>query len=157
MFNLEQLIAKGARYLACTVLGVGIFLSIIVANGIVANASTINNVDKVKDIESTDIHSRGWTMESDGLCHYINGNGSYKTGWLKVLEKDYSYYSYLDEYSNMDSYPYKSYLDSKGVKMTGWVKDNGKQFYLDKDGIMLSNMTIDGYKLGIDGALIGAK
>ena len=51
------------------------------------------------------------------------------------------------------------YLDSgsdsnRGTMKTGWIQDNGKWYYLNQSGIMLSNTTIDGYRLGYDGAMV---
>ena len=39
--------------------------------------------------------------------------------------------------------------------MTGWIKDaNGKWYYLYSTGVMASNTTISGYKIGSNGAWI---
>ena len=45
------------------------------------------------------------------------------------------------------------YQNDDGGYATGWVEDNGKSYYLDANGIMLTNtMTPDGYNVGADGA-----
>lgn len=156
MVKSNEISLKGNKYIMKVIVGLGISL-IIAFTSIQANASTIDDVTGITSVTQTITYSRGWTAELDGKIHYITGDGSYKTGWLKVLERDYSYYSFLDEFSDMDAYPYKAYLDSNGVKMTGWINDNNKWFYLDNDGIMLINTVVDGYKLGADGALIEKK
>lgn len=48
-----------------------------------------------------------------------------------------------------------NYLDDSGNKLKGWLKDaNGKYYYLNNNGIMEHDTTINGYKLGSDGAWI---
>lgn len=37
---------------------------------------------------------------------------------------------------------------------TGWLLNKGKWYYLDGDGCMVKNTTIEGYSLGSDGAWI---
>lgn len=66
----------------------------------------------------------------------INGNayGKKAQGWTKT---DGSWY----------------YLDESGQKKIGWFQDqDGNWYYLSSSGVMLSNTTIDGYKLGTNGA-----
>ena len=62
-----------------------------------------------------------------------------KTGWQKV---DGNWY----------------YLAASGKMATGWVQVGGKWYYMSKEsnslGQMLANTTVEGYKLGADGAMI---
>ena len=62
-----------------------------------------------------------------------------KTGWEKV---DGNWY----------------YMASSGKMVTGWCEIGGKWYYFSKEsnslGQMLYNTTVDGYKLGADGAWI---
>jgi glucan-binding YG repeat protein len=37
---------------------------------------------------------------------------------------------------------------------TGWAKTGDKWYYLNSDGSMVSNTTVDGYTIGNDGALV---
>lgn len=47
------------------------------------------------------------------------------------------------------------YQNDDGSFATGWIEDGGKSYYLDTNGIMLSNTTTpDGYYVGTDGAWI---
>ena len=46
------------------------------------------------------------------------------------------------------------YLNEDGSMKTGWHKDtNGHWYYLNSNGSMAKDTTINGYKLGSDGAL----
>jgi glucan-binding YG repeat protein len=36
----------------------------------------------------------------------------------------------------------------------GWLNNNGKWYYLDQTGVMLSNCSIDGYWVDEDGAMV---
>ena len=47
-----------------------------------------------------------------------------------------------------------SYLLEDSTKQTGWLLDNGKWYYLDNSGIMLSNTTVNGYVLNHSGQWI---
>ena len=44
------------------------------------------------------------------------------------------------------------YLDGSGRMQRGWVQVSGKRYYLNSDGSMASNTTVDGRRLGADGA-----
>lgn len=47
------------------------------------------------------------------------------------------------------------YQNDDGTFATGWIEDGGKSYYLDNNGIMLTNTTTpDGYYVGADGAWI---
>lgn len=75
----------------------------------------------------------GW-LSNNGSWYYLGIDGARKTGWQSVNGIWY-------------------YLDSQGKMQTGWMKDiNEKYYYLNSDGSMAYNTTIDGYKLGTSGA-----
>jgi len=46
------------------------------------------------------------------------------------------------------------YLQANGAMKTGWLLDNGTWYYLNANGSMATNTTVDGYKLGANGAWI---
>lgn len=49
-----------------------------------------------------------------------------------------------------------TYQNDDGSFATGWIEDGGKSYYLDANGIMLTNTTTpDGYYVGADGAWDG--
>ena len=54
-------------------------------------------------------------------------------GWLKWNEKWY-------------------YMDKNGVMQTGFQVINGKTYYFNESGEMLLNTTVQGKRLGADGA-----
>ncbi len=91
----------------------------------------------------------------DGKWHYFNNSGVMLTGWVKDGKKWY----YLDKLGAMKTGWYKEggkwyFLNSGGDMATGWKQINGKWYYFNKSGQMASNTTVDGYKLGKDGAWI---
>jgi hypothetical protein len=78
----------------------------------------------------------GW-LGYNGDWYYLGTDGAAKTGWQSI---DGNWY----------------YLDSQGQIQIGWFKDlNGKWYYLNSYGAMAYNTTIDGYKLGTNGAWTG--
>ncbi|MEH7118594.1 S8 family serine peptidase [Neobacillus vireti] len=76
----------------------------------------------------------GW-INDRGTWYYLTKSGAMKTGWLLEGGKWY-------------------YLNASGAMATGWKYVNGKWYYLYKSGAMAANTTIDGYKVGKDGAWI---
>lgn len=47
------------------------------------------------------------------------------------------------------------YFDESGAMQTGWLQSkSGKWYYLNPSGEMARNITVDGYRLGIDGAML---
>jgi glucan-binding YG repeat protein len=76
----------------------------------------------------------GWTSVN-GVWYFMSQNGAMVTGWAKV---DGEWY----------------YLKASGAMATGWVKVSNKWYYLYSNGIMAADTTIDGYKLGKNGAWI---
>lgn len=74
----------------------------------------------------------GWTYDG-ATCYYLYDNGAMAKGWIKIGGLWYL-------------------LNSSGAMQTGWVTSNGDTYYLDKStGRLLTNTTIDGYKIGNDG------
>lgn len=76
---------------------------------------------------------KGWQYKN-GAWYYLDESGVMKTGWIK--DSSGSWY----------------YLNSNGTMKTGWMVYNGKYYHLSSNGSMDRNTTIDGYKLGSDGA-----
>lgn len=77
----------------------------------------------------------GWKQVGSSW-YYLDNSGAMVTGWCKVGTSWY-------------------YLDYDGTMKTGWFKDrDGKYYYLYASGEMAVNTTINGYKLGNDGAWI---
>jgi glucan-binding YG repeat protein len=76
----------------------------------------------------------GWEKVS-GSWYYLNSDGAMQTGWEKVSGSWY-------------------YLNTSGIMETGWVKSGGKWYFLYNSGKMAVDTTIQGYKLGKDGAWI---
>lgn len=76
-----------------------------------------------------------WVLDK-GNWYYLNGNGAMATGWVLYHNDWY-------------------YLDKSGAMVTGWKAIKGEWYYLDPaNGIMAKSTTVDGYKLGADGAWV---
>lgn len=99
-----------------------------------------------------------WYFDKNyGKNYYFNADGNMTTGWLL---NNASWY-YLDQ-SGAKTTGWKQlgsnwyYLDNDGKMKTGWFKNSdGKWYYLYySSGIMATNTSLDGYKLGSDGVMI---
>lgn len=92
----------------------------------------------------------------DGKWYYFGSDGSMKTGWQKV--NGIWYYLYSD--GTMATGWVKSggdwyYMLDYGAMKTGWLYSGGKWYYFyPSSGKMAYNTTIEGYKLGPDGAML---
>jgi hypothetical protein len=76
----------------------------------------------------------GWQFEN-GNTYYLNTDGSMQTGWKYIGSSWY-------------------YFNSNGTAKSGWFQDaSGKWYYCYPGGVMAYSVTIDGYRLGADGAM----
>jgi glucan-binding YG repeat protein len=94
----------------------------------------LNNAGKWYLLASSGEMKTGWTKDG-GKWYFLESSGAMKTGWLAQGNKWY-------------------YLASGGEMKTGWLKVGAKWYYFYSDGSMAANTTIDGCKLGTDGAWI---
>ena len=86
-------------------------------------------------LQSSGAMQTGW-LNDNGTWYYLQSNGAMKTGWLNDNGTWY-------------------YLQSNGAMKTGWLEDtDGNWYYLQSNGAMAKNTTIDGYRLGSNGAWI---
>ncbi len=85
-------------------------------------------------LDKSGVMKTGWALVN-GKWYYLDSNGVMKTGWLDLSGKKY-------------------YLNTDGSRVIGWKQISVKWYYFNKDGSMAANTTVDGYKLGADGARI---
>ncbi|WP_252236050.1 N-acetylmuramoyl-L-alanine amidase family protein [Clostridium sp. ZS1] len=85
-------------------------------------------------MDSFGMMQKGW-VNPNGSWYYLNYNGDMATGWQNINGKWY-------------------HLREDGKMLTGWVDDRGTWYYLDYSGAMVSNTTVNGYRLGSNGAWI---
>ena len=98
----------------------------------------------------------GWAWDGKDW-YYMNDKGVMQTGWQKI---DGAWY-YLNTWGGMAKGWAKVnntwyYLNPNGGKMVanGWNWINGKCYYFYASGAMAANTTVNGYKVGADGAWI---
>jgi lactocepin len=85
-------------------------------------------------LEKSGVMKTGWVLDA-GKWYFLEKSGAMKTGWL--LDKNEWYY-----------------LNTNGAMATGWKLVGSKWYYMYASGKMAKSTTIDGYKLGKDGAWI---
>lgn len=115
-----------------------------------------NNNWQYIDDTGTPLKNVWFYDRNNGKNYYLQADGNMATGWFF----NNGYWYYLDEsgarqsgwlINNGEWY----YLDLEGVMKTGWVMDmTGRYYYLQENGVMAKNTTIDKFKLGNDGAWI---
>jgi len=100
----------------------------------------------------------GW-LQINNYRYYFNPSGSMVSGW--VLDKEDRYYLYdngamAKGWINLNGTWY--YLKPSGIMATGWVSVGSDYYYLDlATGSLITNTTIDGFKIGADGKRIVAQ
>ena len=99
-----------------------------------------------------DTKTTGW-IKPNSNWYYLKDDGTMATGW--IVDNGSKYYLYdtgvmAKGWINLNGSWY--YLKDSGNMATGWVTSNGASYYLDTStGRMLTNTTIEGYKIGSDG------
>jgi len=94
----------------------------------------------------------GWISQNN-YWYYFNQDGSMAIGWIK--DGGSSYYLYdtgamAKGWISLSGAWYN--FKESGAMTTGWVTSNGDSYYLDPaTGRMVTNTTIEGYKIGSDG------
>lgn len=91
--------------------------------------------------------------------YYLNSNGIMQTGWVELPGK--TWYHFNQATGTKETNWLKDtncrwyYLDANsGVMKTGWFNDNGKWYYLNSYGEMVTNTKIDGYNIDINGVYV---
>lgn len=93
------------------------------------------NSGKTYYLQDDGYMATGWVY-NNGEWYYLDASGAMQTGWKQVGPAWY-------------------YLDNGGKMQTGWIKDmSGNYYYLYPSGAMAANTTINGYKIGANGAWI---
>ncbi|WP_297424168.1 N-acetylmuramoyl-L-alanine amidase [Clostridium sp.] len=108
--------------------------------------------NKIYMFDNSGTMETGW-IKLNNYWYYFNADGSMATGW--IVDNGNYYYLYdtgamAKGWITLSGTWY--YLNNSGVMATGWVTSNGDSYYLDTaTGRMLTNTTINGYKIGSDG------
>jgi FOG: Glucan-binding domain (YG repeat) len=122
-------------------------------NGIM-RTGWINISGKWYYLNSDGSMATGW-MQEGSSWYYLQSDGEMSTGWVN---DDGNWY-YLKESGEMSIGWISNngnwyHLGTDGSMSTGWLKYGKHWYYLDENGKMLSDATMNGYKLGTDGVLI---
>ena len=113
----------------------------------------LNRIDeKIYSLSDNGSMKIGWA-KINNYWYYFNGDGSIATGW--ITDGGNNYYLY-DTYTmakgwiNLNGTWY--FLKDSGTIDKGWVTSGSDSYYLEPTtGRLLTNTTIDGYKIGSDG------
>ncbi len=113
----------------------------------------VNVIDNITYMfYSSGAMATGW-VQLNNYRYYFNNSGAMVTGW--ILDNGAKYYLYdtgamAKGWINLSGDWY--YLKSSGEMATGWANSGSDYYYLDpSSGKLLTNTTIDGYKIGSDG------
>ena len=86
--------------------------------------------------DANGIMQTGWITDSKGFRYYLNQpNGDMPVGWALINNKWY-------------------YFEESGLYKKGWIEYKGLWYYLDANGEMVTNTTVDGYNINADGVWV---
>lgn len=105
------------------------------------------------------IDGRDTVIDPNGVIFFSRVNGSLKGYLSDITSKGTIGTAYAVQTSNTGYWTkfgtaYWHYMDSNNNFIVGWKQLDGKWYYFDKDGRMVTNTIIDGYKIGSDGVWI---
>lgn len=96
------------------------------------------------------ISDGGWKKDNNGWWFSYGSGKGYAVDW-KAFEDPY--FDVCDD-KTFDNGYINYYFGRDGYMKTGWIQSDGKWYYLNEDGKMAKNTSINGYILGEDGAWI---
>lgn len=86
--------------------------------------------------DANGVMQTGWITDSKGFRYYLNQpNGDMPVGWALINNKWY-------------------YFEESGLYKKGWIEYKGLWYYLDANGEMVTNTTVDGYNINADGVWV---
>ena len=137
------------------------------SEGSSATATTVNNGQNTTTTSSAVTVNTNNNAQNSASNQWINVNGKWqykdstgnalKNTWYS--DKNYGKTYYFDQDGNMVT-GWKQFganwylLDESGAMVTSWKQLGSNWYYLYSSGTMAANTTIDGYKIGTDGAWI---
>lgn len=98
--------------------------------------------------------SAEWRQNSDSSWSWRDGYFDFYDGWKEIQGK--TYYFKLGKMQTgwmkyVNSYWY--YLGDDGARKTGWINDGGKSYYLKDDGVLATDVVINGVYFDSNGTV----
>jgi len=131
------------------------------SNSSTTNTNTTQTVtttpSTATNVSGTTVKANQW-VQINGAWQYNDSIGnSIKNNWF--YDKGYERYYYLQSDGDMATGWLNNngkwyYFGNDGAMKTGWQLVGGTWYYLDSQGVMAYNTTVNGYKLGANGAWI---
>ena len=107
-------------------------------------------------MSGTQTVSAGWAQLNNSW-YMVNANGDPQTGWQKDNTNQWVYLSttnaVMETGWKLDGSTWYK-LGDNGYMQTGWVNDGDAWYYCNSDGSMASKTTVNGYRLGSNGAWV---
>lgn len=101
----------------------------------------------------------GWVRSGESWNYYKSDGTMASNQWIKSGDVLF----WIQEDGTMavntwlESGDEKYWLDGSGAAVTGWQEIDGKWYYFQEDNTMATDMTIDSYYVGKDGAWVVGK
>ena len=82
---------------------------------------------------------------------YVGYKAFYKNGYIKEKGRYFGIFELNVKSIKIGKW---YYFDESGLYRKGWIEDKGLWYYLDANGEMVTNTTVDGYNINADGVLV---
>ena len=109
-------------------------------------------VDNTYYVNADGIYQTGW-LKLDGKWYYLNNSGAKQTGWISVSGTWYygepETGALLEKEWLNDTY----YFYVGGAMATGWVQIDGTYYYCNASGAKVTNTWVGNYYLKADGSM----
>ena len=109
-------------------------------------------VDNTYYVNADGIYQTGW-LKLDGKWYYLNNSGAKQTGWISVSGTWYygepETGALLEKEWLNDTY----YFYAGGAMATGWVQIDGIYYYCNASGAKVTNTWVGNYYLKADGSM----
>lgn len=119
-----------------------------------------NTWKKISDIwyyfDAAGNKARGWVLDGP-TWYYMDADGAMKTGWVNPGNGSWFYLGPDGAMQTGWIQPSPGawyYMNQDGYMQTGWIEVNQKHYYLQANGAMAYNTSVDGRWLGADGAAV---
>ncbi len=119
-----------------------------------------NTWKKISDIwyyfDAAGNKARGWVLDGP-TWYYMDADGAMKTGWVNLGNGSWFYLGPDGAMQTGWIQPSPGawyYMNQDGYMQTGWIEVNQKHYYLQANGAMAYNTSVDGRWLGADGAAV---
>ena len=109
-------------------------------------------IDNTYYVNADGIYQTGW-LKLDGKWYYLNNSGAKQTGWIQVDGTWYYGQPETGALLEQDWLNDRYYFYAGGAMATGWVQIDGIYYYCNLDGVKITSAWVGSYYVKADGTM----